>query len=126
MKIKILLVAASVIVLISILGIIAVYKIGDIVIEKALEAELSNALSESNINNLYSEIEKGAATSEGEPETTTEKPADELTGTGSTKETGEDAESEKPNPNNKTNEKLNEKNNKKITKNEANQSLTRQ
>ena len=77
MKRKILLITVSAIALISILGISAIYKIGDIVIEKAVEAEFSNILSDSNNNNLYLE---------GELEVLTVKNTSEITEIDSRKE----------------------------------------
>ncbi|HHV99385.1 MAG TPA: hypothetical protein GXX36_07400 [Clostridiaceae bacterium] len=108
MKIKILLISISVIVFVSMIGIFSIYKIGDILIEKALEAEILNALSESRIDNLYSE--RGT-------KTTTERSGSEVAGTGPSKESRVEAKSEYPNP---TNKKSIAENNKKAAKSKDN------
>ncbi len=70
MKSKILLAAASAIVLFSIMGAYAIYKIGDVIIDKALEAEISN------IDELYLNVKKEVPV---ETETSTEKPTEKPT-----------------------------------------------
>lgn len=58
MKSKILLIVLSIFVLIAAMGMAAMYKIGDKIIEKALEAEISDALSDINGNDTQIETTK--------------------------------------------------------------------
>lgn len=112
MKRKILLITVSAIALISILGISAIYKIGDIIIEKALEAEFSNILSDSNNNNLYLE---------GELEIPTVKNTSEITEIDSRKEPREETEAGMSVP---SNNKLTSGSEKKDIKAEDNKTLS--
>lgn len=111
MKRKILLIVVSVIVLILIMGSFAIYKLGDIIIEKALEAELSELLSDSDDNNFYLKEEI---------KTLSEKSTTEISETDSGEESNEKAGSIATDP---VKKKSIAKQKKKVVKAEENQTL---
>ena len=111
MKRKILLIVVSVIVLILIMGSFAIYKLGDIIIEKALEAELSELLSDSDDNNFYLQEEI---------KTLSEKSTTQISETDSGEESNEKAGSIATDP---VKKKSIAKQKKKVVKAEENQTL---